>query len=79
MNKVKVGDKFNKLTLIKHIPVKLVNMKRTHYGLFICECGIEKMLLVHNVTRGNTKSCGCLYKLSNKTNKKRSGKRINVN
>ena len=62
MNKIKIGDKFNKLTLLKRYEVKLVKMKRTHYGLFECECGTQKMMLIHNVKHGNSKSCGCNHK-----------------
>jgi len=77
--KIKINQKFNQLTLIKRFDVRLIKMLPTYYGLYKCDCGNEKMLLVHNVSSGKTKSCGCLYKISNKTNPKRSGKRINVN
>ena len=71
-NKVKEGDKFNQLTLVKRLRTKLVGEKYTYYGIFKCDCGMERMILLHNVSEGNTKSCGCLYKQSNKTNPKRS-------
>jgi hypothetical protein len=71
-NKVKVGDKYNHLTLLKRIRTKLVDEKYTYYGIWKCDCGEERMILLHNVSLGNTKSCGCLYKISNKTNPKRS-------
>jgi len=75
-NKVKEGDKFNHLTLIKRLRTKLVDEKYTYYGIWKCDCGMERMILLHNVSEGNTKSCGCLYKQSNKTNPKRK-KQIN--
>ena len=63
---ITVGEKFNKLTLIKKLQVKLVGHKRRYSGIYKCECGNERMILLHNVSRGVTKSCGCIYKISNK-------------
>ena len=63
---IKEGEKFNKLTLIKKLKVKLVNHTPTYYGIYRCDCGMEKMILLHNVARGITKSCGCNYLISNK-------------
>ena len=74
--KVNIGDKHNNLTLLKRFDVRFVNHQYTYYGLYKCDCGNIKMLLIHNVSAGKTKSCGCLYKISNKNNPKRSGKRI---
>lgn len=31
-------------------------------GLYRCECGVEKEILIGNVKSGHTKSCGCLKK-----------------
>ena len=61
-----IGEKQNKLTLIKR--TGLIKSGRSWYktGLFQCDCGNEKMIMMTNVRRGNTKSCGCLYKISNK-------------
>ena len=75
-NKVKVGDKYNQLTLLKRLRTKLVDEKYTYYGIWLCDCGMERMILLHNVSEGNTRSCGCLYKQSNKTNRKRSKTKI---
>jgi hypothetical protein len=69
---INIGDKFNKLTLLKKLKVKLVGHKRRYYGLFVCECGMERMILFHNVTRGVTKSCGCNYLISNKGKRKKN-------
>jgi hypothetical protein len=71
-NRVKVGDKYNHLTLIKRLRTKLKGEKYTYYGIWKCDCGMERMINLHNVSEGNTRSCGCLYKISNKTNPKRS-------
>ena len=55
---IKKGDKFNKLTAIKFIEKR----NSQQYWLFICDCGIEKVIRVENVKIGHTKSCGCLQK-----------------
>ena len=64
-----IGDKQNKLTLIKR--TGFIKSGNSHYktGLFQCECGNEKMIMIQNVTSNNTKSCGCNYKISNKDKK----------
>ena len=51
---MEVGDKINRLTLIK----KCKGVK----SLFKCDCGNEKMINIYNVEIGKTKSCGCLFK-----------------
>ena len=63
---MKIGDKTNKLTLIKHMAPIKSGQKYYKTGLFICECGNEKRVIITNVERNNTKSCGCNYKISNK-------------
>ena len=59
---IKKEDKYNKLTAIKFNHKKKIRQ----YWLFRCDCGNEKVILVTDVKRGMTKSCGCLYKISNK-------------
>lgn len=66
MGKIIIGEKFNKLTLLKRFRVKLKNHTPTYYGLYRCDCGEEKMMLIHNVRHNNTKSCGCDYVIGNK-------------
>ena len=63
---MRIGEKTNKLTLIKN--TGLIKSGKRYYrtGLFQCECGNEKMILIKNIKSGNTKSCGCNYKISNK-------------
>ena len=51
------GVKYNKLTAKKFITVR----KRKAVWLWECECGNTKILPQYNISRGKTKSCGCLY------------------
>lgn len=51
-----IGQKINKLTLIKILPESKNNFK---YGLFKCDCGKEIEVRLNNWKSGNTKSCGC--------------------
>ncbi len=62
---IKTGDKYNKLTAIKF--VKKINSGQ--YWLFKCECGKEKVIYIHSVKTGITKSCGCIRREKNKNNK----------
>ena len=52
------GQKFNKLTAIKHIG------GRYSKWLFVCDCGKETITSSQAVRTGNTKSCGCIMKHS---------------
>jgi hypothetical protein len=63
---MKIGDKLNKLTLTKNTGIIKSGNKYYKTGIFNCECGNEKMIIVQNVEKNNTKSCGCNYKISNK-------------
>ena len=58
-----VGNKFNKLTIIKP------NCSRNKYLNLIseclCECGNKILLTNHQIASGKTKSCGCLRKDKN--------------
>ncbi|MDD5527763.1 MAG: hypothetical protein PHO56_02180 [Patescibacteria group bacterium] len=53
------GQKFNRLTFIKEL--KEVKTKKTAYrmALWGCDCGKKVKLVLMNVVRGYTKSCGC--------------------
>lgn len=53
--------KYNMLELVRTF-YKSVNGKKIKYGLFLCDCGIEKEIRLYNVVCGSTKSCGCYYK-----------------
>jgi hypothetical protein len=57
---INIGDKFNKLTIIEHLPNHVkpsgqaARMVRCE-----CECGTVKDILLHSVLSNGTKSCGC--------------------
>ena len=53
------GEKFGMLTAIRY---SRTGYNWAKYWDFICECGTEKEILVSNVKKGKTKSCGCLAK-----------------
>ena len=59
-NELKIGEKINKLTLVEYIG-KHNPYHRT--GLFKCDCGNTKEILMGNVLNGHTKSCGCFMRL----------------
>ncbi len=58
MDRVKVGEKYGKLTILEnHHPKDEVVCR--------CECGNIKIARAYNVFYGLTKSCGCLFKEGN--------------
>jgi hypothetical protein len=58
MNKVKFGEKFNKLTVIGKSTRKDSN--RNTYYICKCDCGKECEIRGCFLRNGHTKSCGCL-------------------
>lgn len=65
-----LGKKFNNLTVIKNTNKK---DKEKNYILECkCDCGNIKLVATHDLISGNTKSCGCLYKISRKENSKKA-------
>jgi len=52
------GRNFGRLTAIKFAYKK----NNKYYWKCKCDCGNECIVLLSNLTRGNTKSCGCLWK-----------------
>jgi len=53
---ISVGEKFGMLTVIS-----LGDLKgRNRYWNCLCECGNEKSICYSSLSRGKTKSCGCL-------------------
>ena len=56
-------QKINKLTFIEESISRYRGFVKIKYGMFECECGNTKDILIHNVVAGNTKSCGCNSKL----------------
>lgn len=58
------GKKFNRWTILK------VYKKNKTKILCICECGTKKMVLLDNVVRGLSRSCGCYMRESFSKNSK---------
>ena len=52
--KIKIGDKFNMLTVIEPI------LDKPHYFKCQCECGNYTEVYEYNLKKGEVKSCGCL-------------------
>ena len=60
---LKTGDKFNHLTYLEDSNMKFTNdWKKLRYGMFECDCGKTKEIMINNVVHGNTISCGCQRK-----------------
>lgn len=51
---IKVGQRFNRLTIIKEI-----FGKNRRYFLCKCDCGKEKNIILEGLTNGHIQSCGC--------------------
>lgn len=64
------GEKFNYLTAI----VKIEKQK----WLFLCDCGIKKIIIKDNVINGHTKSCGCIYGKNKTTHNLSKSKEYNI-
>ena len=65
---IKIGDKYNKLTVIKRVE-NHVTKGGTVFSKWLCQCECENYVEVlgASLTSGHTKSCGCLsrkYKVS---------------
>jgi hypothetical protein len=59
--KTHIGKKFGKLT-IKSIESKNKNLQSLYYANCLCDCGKEHECLMTSLTKGLTRSCGCLRK-----------------
>lgn len=58
-----IGQKFGRLTVISQTEYKVCkNGNRLSQWLCSCECGNTAIVTAHNLTKGKTKSCGCLNK-----------------
>jgi len=55
------GKVFNRLTVLKQ--VVLPNQQQRNW-LCRCKCGVEKVIGAKEITKGRTKSCGCLWRES---------------
>lgn len=53
------GDVFGRL---KVLVLRAANKSGAYYHLCLCDCGKEKLIMSSNLTRGKSKSCGCLSK-----------------
>lgn len=64
---IEVGQRFNRLKMVKDLGTVRVSENNTtiRIALFVCDCGNEKQLAVHNVVGGKTKSCGCMLNSKN--------------
>lgn len=62
------GKRFGRLTVLR-ISKKVPSGKRLrYYWLCLCDCGNLKEVRTDGLTKGLTKSCGCLKKEQDKTN-----------
>lgn len=57
INKYK-GKKYNRLTILDFSHKD----KDRRYFNVLCDCGVKKIVNIHWITNGNTKSCGCLIR-----------------
>lgn len=57
---VVIGDKFNRLTIIKDLGKRQVGSSGEYqYVLVECECGNKREMSFNDVRQGHSKSCGC--------------------
>lgn len=62
VKKVKIGDRFNRLTVNDCFLVKKENQKNKTHCSCICDCGNKIVTRADSLQRGRTQSCGCLHK-----------------
>lgn len=79
LKEIKIGDKFNKLTVIdnalSYIWVNKKTKKQTHKKRFkcICDCGNVKITLANNLKNNKVRSCSsCMYKARPQSLRRRS-------
>lgn len=65
------GQKFGRLTALKFAHAKLKWNRKSHYWIFKCSCGNNKIIRKSYAIFGMTKSCGCLKKEMFEKNKQR--------
>ena len=55
----RTGEKYGRLTILKY-----AGKNKQHYRLWkcLCECGNETVVAWRELSRGHTKSCGCLFR-----------------
>jgi hypothetical protein len=59
---IKIGDRFNRLTIVKELEPKMRSNKLRRNFLVKCDCGVMKDVVLIDLTTQNTKSCGCYEK-----------------
>lgn len=59
-----IGKRYGKLTVVSKVDGE--DKSHTKY-ICKCDCGNTKEIRRSSLLSGSTKSCGCLYKRSNKT------------
>lgn len=59
MQKPRENRRFGRL-VVKHVQEYSTKSDGNHYYLCLCDCGNTKVARWQNLTRGSTKSCGCL-------------------
>ena len=52
-----INERYNNLVLVE---LKEKDRHNHPFGLFICDCGVEKEFSIQEVIHGKRKSCGCL-------------------
>lgn len=70
-----IGKRFGRLVAIRDLGMIRRNptsTKKTHFFLFKCDCGREKMIAMSDVLKGKITSCGCLRHELNLKSKGRS-------
>ncbi len=68
---VQVGTQYGRLTVLNSDYGRGGSGQRL--ALFRCQCGIEKVIILRDVTRGHTVSCGCLQREQSSAIAKRLG------
>ncbi len=58
------GRRFARLTVIKRVDN---DKNKNRRWLCLCDCGQKTVVISSNLTKGNTKSCGCLHREGNNT------------
>ena len=56
------GRKYGRLTVKEHIGSVNRNGRNHRQWLAVCDCGKEKIVITNAITKGHTKSCGCLHR-----------------
>jgi len=63
-SKIEIGDKFERLTVIRKMPSKKRNDGNGARGQWKCQCECGNQIIAEstNLTKGKVKSCGCFYR-----------------